>query len=319
MRAALLEETAPAGLNALIAPLSVETFTQKCLDKAPLHISGSLDKFPHLMSFERLNALLSMASFWTPQTLQFVRAGQMIDPRVYCAPLPSQNGVVLRPFYEKVMELLQQGAALVLNDVDALTLELRAVQRLLSQTFQAKVQANIYVSWKQKQAFKSHFDTHDVWAFQTVGEKVWHLYEGRADAPIAHPAFKNFGQAHHDHAKGALAAEILLKPGDILYIPRGIYHDALASSQASVHVTFGVTRPIGLDILSLLFEQALGHSFFRQNIPQTEPFRYLKHLEKECTQLLNSKEFRKMFTHWLSHFSTSFPEYTLDVDKTDFG
>lgn len=305
-------EKAPSDtFDSFIYPLHLDTFFQKYLDQKPIHIPGNLKKFPQLMSFDRLNDLLSMSFFWSSQTLQLTLEGQMIDPRFYCVPLPSQNGVTLRPACEKVMDFLSKGAALVCNDMDCLTPELRHIHRLLGHTFQAKVQANLYVSWQQKQAFRSHFDTHDVWAFQTVGEKTWRLYQGRADHPVAHPSFKNFGQDHHDKAKGNLDVEVLLKPGDILYIPRGVYHDALASSSASIHVTFGVTRPIGLDLLSLLFEQALSLSFFRQNVPVKDRFRYLKQFEKECTHLINSKDFQEAVSHLSTHFSSSFPEYHL--------
>lgn len=311
------EKAFPTELRDLLAPLSTETFFQKYVDQKPLHLAGAFEKFSDLMSFDRLNHLLSMAFFWTPQTLQLAFEGQMVEPRFYCAPMNSQNGVALRPIPEKVMGHLAQGASLVCNEIDGLTPELRALRDLLGQAFQGKIQANLYVSWQQKQAFKSHFDTHDVWAFQTVGEKIWHLYQGRADHPIAHPAFKNFGQAHHEHKRGELLGELCLKPGDILYIPRGVYHDALASTQASMHVTFGITRPIGLDVLSLLFEHAIEVPFFRQNIPQTDHFRYLKRLEKECTHLLGSEKFRAAFSHLQGHFFSTFSDYHLPVKKEE--
>ena len=43
-----------------------------------------------------------------------------------------------------------------------------------------------------------------------------------------------------------------MKPGDILYLPRGQYHDALTGDRASLHVTFGVAPATGLALFKLL-------------------------------------------------------------------
>ena len=59
-------------------------------------------------------------------------------------------------------------------------------------------------------------------------------------------------------------------PGDLLYIPRGQYHDALASSEGAIHLSFGVTHIIGFDILTMLFEQAMSDPLFRSNMPLAE-------------------------------------------------
>ena len=133
-----------------------------------------------------------------------------------------------------------------------------------------KTQSNLYCSWNQHQAFDSHFDTHDVFALHVAGEKVWRLFEGRLDRPIANEVYKNLDQEYHDEHRGAVAAEITLRPGDLLYIPRGQYHDALASSDGAIHLAFGVTHIIGIDALSLLFEQAMADPLFRTNLPLPE-------------------------------------------------
>ncbi len=100
------------------------------------------------------------------------------------------------------------------------------------------------------------------------GEKIWRIYEGRLEHPIAHPAFKTLGQAHHDKAKGKIETEVTMRPGDLLYIPRGTYHDAIAVTAGCVHVSFGATAVIGLDYLSTLFEQAIHDPLLRANMPR---------------------------------------------------
>ena len=58
-----------------------------------------------------------------------------------------------------------------------------------------------------------------------------------------------------------------MKPGDILYLPRGQYHDALTGAQASLHVTFGVSPATGLALFKLLENAASQESAFRAYLP----------------------------------------------------
>src|SRR6185503_19236696 len=129
---------------------------------------------------------------------------------------------------------------------------LASVSNALEAAGLGKVQANVYISWQSHKAFRTHYDTHDVWAVQVEGEKDWNIWEGRADWPIPHPVFKGQPQAHHDQARGKLRGVVKMKPGDLLYLPRGWYHDALAEAPASVHVAYGVHAPLGMDLMNIL-------------------------------------------------------------------
>ena len=55
---------------------------------------------------------------------------------------------------------------------------------MLEREFAARVAANVYCSFQGVQAFQTHFDLHDVFAFQAEGEKTWRVYEARADTPV---------------------------------------------------------------------------------------------------------------------------------------
>ena len=54
-----------------------------------------------------------------------------------------------------------------------------------------------------------------------------------------------------------------MRPGDVLYLPRGWYHDALATEGASLHVTFSVTPLYGRILFSLLENAAMQDPAFR--------------------------------------------------------
>ncbi len=254
----------------LIAPMEVETFFSDYYDKKPVHIEGGADKFAELMNWPVLTGLLNMTGIWSSQSLMLQLDRQTLPPRAYCDPVTDRSGnSVMQPNAAKVMDLLQNGASLVANDIDTLTRELSLTANCLEDTFDAKVQVNLYCSWKQRQAFNSHFDTHDVFALHAEGEKVWRVYETRMPHPIRHARFENdaFQEPQHEQQRGKLMMEVTMKPGDILYLPRGWYHDALASSGGSVHMAFGVVGLTGFDVVGALSDFAVNDELFRRNLP----------------------------------------------------
>lgn len=256
-------------LDDILAPLGAEAFLRDYLGRQPLHLQGTPTKFQEVMSWDVLNRLLGMSTVWSAQSMVLVLDKEVIQPGAFCQPAPGRDGgTVLRPDGAKVKQLLARGATLVLNDIDQLTAELSAVARSLEEALGGKVQANLYMSSKRKQAFKAHFDYHDVFAMHVMGEKTWMVFEGVADHPIKHPMFENWTQEQHEAAKGAPWREVRLKPGDLLYLPRGQYHYALADDGACAHIAFGLTYPIGMDAVSYGFERMVAESIGRANLPR---------------------------------------------------
>lgn len=278
-----------SSLEQLLAPVSLEQFFAEIHGRKPLHISGDPAKFASVMSWQALNRMLEM-NVWNSYSLQLMMDRQRVPPGAYCRNTVDRNQQrQMQPDSEKVTGFVAQGASLLLNEIESLHPGVMAVVEALESTIGGKSSANLYCSWQQRQAFDSHCDKHDVYALQIIGEKRWNIYQGRDDNPIEHPAFKNVPQAENDRKKGAVAQQLTLSPGDLLYLPRGQYHDALASSQASVHVTFSCSEPKGLDWLTTLWEQAVADSLFRADLPRAEgpdgEAALRAHLEALCDHL----------------------------------
>ena len=239
-----------ADLAALLSPITPEQFFADHYDKAPLHVRGGAGKFAQVLSWRQVNRLLDMTHIWSSTSLRLVMDSQSIPPEQFCARTMGRDGAqLMQPDAKLVQGWIAKGASVVMNDVDSLTPGLASVSNALESAGLGKAQANVYISWQSHKAFRTHYDTHDVWAVQVEGEKDWNIWEGRADWPIPHPAFKGQPQAHHDQARGKLRGVVKMKPGDLLYLPRGWYHDALAEAPASVHVAYGVHAPLGMDCL----------------------------------------------------------------------
>jgi len=261
--------TPPFSFDEIMAPLGAERFFAEYEGRKPLHLKGAADKFAAVMSWAKLNDLLGEVTIWSQASLQLVLDKEPIPPAGYCTPAPGRDGgQVLRPDPDKVKGLLRRGATLVANDIDHLSAGLTAFSKAMEDTLQGKVQGNLYLSSRRRPGFAAHFDKHDVYAVHVEGTKTWHIYEGRAADPIAHPMFKTLGREHHERAKGRMLMEVRMEPGDLLYLPRGQYHDALVDEGGAVHVAFGVTYPIGIDVVSFLFDRMIGEPLFRANLPR---------------------------------------------------
>lgn len=254
----------------IMAPLGAEAFLKDYLGQKPLHLQGGEEKFQAVMNWDVLNRLLGSTALWTNQTMVMILDGEAVQPPSFTTPAPARNGggSELRPDPVRVQQFLARGATLVLNFIDQLTPELSAFARSLEQALGGTVQANLYLSSKRKQGFNAHFDFHDVFAMHVMGEKTWTVFEGRAEYPIKHPAFEGWTRERHDQHKGGLWRDVHLKPGDLLYLPRGQYHYALADDQPCVHVAWGVTYPIGMDVLSYAYDRVVGEAVGRANLPR---------------------------------------------------
>lgn len=252
----------------LIAPMGADEFIADYHDKRWVHLNGAPDRFADVMSWSVLNDLLNMR-VWTGRTLQLTLDRQRVPMEAYCRPgIDRSHQQAQLPEPTLVMDWLARGASLTLNEIETLHEPIRDVVQVLETTFGAKSSANLYCSWQAHQAFDSHYDRHDVFALHVLGEKTWNIYQGRAEHPIEHPAFHNIPQAEYDRMKGSVAKQLTTRPGDLLYLPRGQFHDALAQSGASIHVTFSCSEPLGLDWLNLLWQRSVMDPAFRQYLPR---------------------------------------------------
>jgi ribosomal protein L16 Arg81 hydroxylase len=165
---------------------------------------------------------------------------------------------------------LAGGASLVANEVQTLHSPIDRAAAALGRAFAAQVGANVYCSFKDVQAFGPHYDNHDVFAVQTEGEKIWRIYETQMDTPVDLPPATEETRQWLEQMHGPLLTEVRMRPGDVLYLPRGQFHEALAVDGPSLHVTFSVTALYGRILFSLLDNAAMQFPAFRTYFPPAD-------------------------------------------------
>lgn len=255
-------------IDDLLAPVTAQEFYATWQGRAPLHIpAGDDDRKRRLLDWASFNHLLGQSGIWSSQTLRLMVNRTAVPTADYCDPLPAANGRDVRPSPQKVNVFLTQGASLVANEMQTLHPPIAQAAAGLSQALAARIGANVYCSFKDVQAFGPHYDNHDVFAVQTEGEKIWRIYETQIEMPVDLPPDTPETRRWLEQARGPLMSEIRMRPGDVLYLPRGRFHDAIAMDGASLHVTFSAGALYGRILLSLLDSAAMQFPVFRTYFP----------------------------------------------------
>jgi ribosomal protein L16 Arg81 hydroxylase len=250
-----------------VAPFDAARFRSEYFGKRPLHIQRSGTGQHAVLSWSRFNEVLALTPYWNEDTLKVYFKSRAALRESYCDTTDLRPGASAPVSPAKVKALLGLGASLIANHLHTVCPEVAAVASMLEREFAARAFANVYCSFKGVQAFQTHFDLHDVFALQAEGEKTWRVYESRADAPVLPLPPGDEIEKWLTESRGRLVFEAHMKPGDILYLPRGQYHDALTGAQASLHVTFGVTPATGLALFKLLENALTRESEFRAYLP----------------------------------------------------
>jgi hypothetical protein len=263
-------------------------------DRRPLHLpAAERAGRAGTLGWDRLNALLAIRPHWTEANIKLIMNSRPVYPQHYIDEVRTLGGRARWADPAKVDLFLAMGASMVGNAVEEVAPEVREVTAALGRQFGGAAGANAYCSFREVQAFDSHCDLHEVFAVHCEGEKVWNVYENRAEAPVRSLDFEGAQQVI-DRAKGGVAMRVTMRPGDLLYIPRGFYHDATASSEASLHLTFSVAPLFGTAIFGLLQSVAEEQAEFRHYLPDSrheggEPLRRrLEALGEGIAEILRS-------------------------------
>jgi len=278
-----------------LAPFDATEFKTRYFGKKPLHIPGAGRPLANPLPWQPFNECLDLTAFWNEDTLKVFYRNRLALRENYCdvSGLGADQKAPADP--RKVKALLGFGASLVANQIQRVSPEVAGIVQMLQREFAAGAGANVYCSFQRVQAFNTHYDLHDVFALQAEGEKLWRIYEARADNPLSPLPPGDEAENWLVATRGKVVAEVLMKPGDLLYLPRGQYHDAVTGADASLHVTFWVKPATGLSLFKLLESAAAADSDFRAYLADAADGQalasQLAHLGEKLQQLATSGSF----------------------------
>jgi ribosomal protein L16 Arg81 hydroxylase len=109
------------------------------------------------------------------------------------------------------------------------------------------------VSFGGKGTFGKHWDTHDVFAIQLIGKKRWQVFAPTLPLPLSNQTSDNL--RHTCPVKPTLECD--LEAGDMLYIPRGWWHQVTPFDVGSWHLSVGAYLPTATDYIMWVAKQYL--------------------------------------------------------------
>jgi bifunctional lysine-specific demethylase and histidyl-hydroxylase NO66 len=162
-----------------------------------------------------------------------------------------------------VAAAFEAGATVVLQGLHLNWTPLAVFSRELEARLGQPVQTNAYLTPRNSQGLPVHHDTHDVFVLQVSGHKRWLVYEPALELPLRDQRYTpELG------APGDPVLDLVLGPGDTLYLPRGWLHEALTSDEDSLHLTVGVNTYTWLEALRAALDRASAEEIdLRRAVP----------------------------------------------------
>ncbi|MFE0187304.1 cupin domain-containing protein [Streptomyces sp. NPDC058989] len=243
--------------------------------------------FSDLFTWDDLNEIIARHRLEPPR-LRLFDNGTQVPQHAYTHPVVSKRHTVWHRIEPgNLHRRLSEGASLVLDAVDSLHRGVEDLAEALERHFRTDVQVNLYASWTAKEGFGLHFDDHDVVVLQLEGAKRWRIHEPTRVDPL------RVDVEAPEPPHGQPVAEIVLRAGDMLYLPRGWWHAVAATEGRSLHLTCGLTPTTGADLLSWLAGQLRASAAVRANLPylasREEQVAHLSVLLKEFTKALHDE------------------------------
>lgn len=210
--------------------------------------------FADLFTLDDIDELVSVRGLRTP-FLRLVKDGRTILEQAYIGGGGTGAAVADQAHDDGIYQQMADGATLVLQGLHRMWPPLGEFARRLSSDLGHPAQVNAYVTPAQSQGFGAHYDVHDVFVLQLSGEKQWIVHEPVFDVPLPHQPSAARAEAVTARAAQEPVIDTVLRPGDVLYLPRGFLHSAKALGGVSAHLTIGVPVRTRYDVVDAVLEQ----------------------------------------------------------------
>jgi ribosomal protein L16 Arg81 hydroxylase len=283
----------PLRFGSLIAPMAADDFFHRYWERRPLHIErGGRIAADAPLTLVDLSRMLSDLMFRADE-VKVAQDGRIVPPQAYLrAPGMPVMGRVATDHVDaaRLLALFERGATLVFPQLDHKWPVLRRMARELQHDLGATVLTNVFLSNRHAQGFSMHYDTHDVFVLQLAGRKQWSVHDSPIDLPLKSQAFGRTGLR-----AGPPALQVTLQAGDLLYVPRGYFHEARTEGDVSLHLTLGVHPYLWVDHLAdLVREAGLRLPALRRSVAprsgSVPPHERLQHLQLLLATLAGSNE-----------------------------
>jgi ribosomal protein L16 Arg81 hydroxylase len=245
------------GIEYLILPEAPTDFINRFWGEAALYIPGHPQKFASLFGAKEVH--------W------FLKRGALDYPNIRLV-LDGEVATTSTPLMDDIDCWRRRGATLILTGIHRWHPKISKYVSVLHKEINAYLQVmnihvNCYTSMPSKQGFDCHYDLHHVFILQVQGKKSWRVFPPTMKWIMSRDTTLKPPNAPPD-------LECVLSEGDVLYIPQGHWHAAVAIEE-SIHLTVGVHVRTGIDFMRWMVDELTNDptrgKFFRKHLPAATP------------------------------------------------
>ena len=254
--------TPSPSLADLVEPVEVSQFLSNVVGGSYRRFPGKEGRFADLVPWAELDRVLRQHRLEFPR-LRLALDGEPIPAHEYTEMVPTRRtGLVPRLRSGQFAEKLRAGATLVLDSVQEMFDPVAELAVRLEHELRERIQVNLYAGWGKTHGFDVHWDDHDALILQISGRKRWRMHGVTRPAPLQRDV------ELPPKPEGEPIDDFLLCSGDVLYLPRGQWHDVSAIGEESLHLTIGFNRATGVDLVAWLADQLRSDESFRTDLPR---------------------------------------------------
>lgn len=226
-----------AALSRLLADTSLADFAAEFWGRRPHRSSmGAVDD---LFSAAAVDDLISVRGLRAP-FLRIAKDGRTFADREFTSGGGVGAAVGDQVNDDLVWKHFASGATLVLQGLHRTHEPILRFTQQLAADLGHPCQVNAYVTPPQSTGFSDHYDVHDVFVIQIEGQKQWRIREPVWPLPLRDQPWDQRQDEVAAAAQEPPLDEVVMNPGDVLYLPRGFLHAATALGEVSIHLTIGV-------------------------------------------------------------------------------
>jgi ribosomal protein L16 Arg81 hydroxylase len=274
-------------LEDILAPISIETFISQYKGEKHFLSKGSSERVKNLFCWHDLNHVLFSQRLGYPR-FRLIKNGEVLSPEIYTDLVTDRrNNPFTRINAQRLKTELSKGCAIHILNAEEFSKNLTRICEKIGGILNSDVGMTIHVGMKESKGLDRHWDSHDVFVVQLEGKKRWRLYGFTEKYPF------RIGPGKNENITNEIQWEGDLMPGDVLYLPRGYWHEAQAYDQSCMHLSIGMFNPKATDYLNWLSTQLIELEFFRKDIPLEDNCDiFLTELRVKLFDYINAKSYK---------------------------
>ena len=227
--------------RALTGSFDVRRFDEEVREQRALRAEATIESadLSRLFNLDRLESLLASEAIPSDH-VDLYQDGHLIR----LTDVHKKSG---RTALQIVAERFRDGATIRLRDVDAFDDGMKQFASAVHRLFASVSQVNVYLTPPGTTGFPPHFDITDVFVVQVLGAKEWRVFDDYSHR-VELPAMDTNWEPDRFRPTAEPAA-MTLSRGDVLYLPRGVMHQASCTDRASMHLTVSLTPLTYADLI----------------------------------------------------------------------